>query len=244
MKVCHFTSVHPVDDIRIFHKECVSLAEAGFDVYLVATNGENDIHKGVKVVSTNSKKRGRLGRMVFTSREVYHKALEIDADIYHFHDPELLRFANRLKRKGKIVVYDAHEDLPRQIMAKDWIPLFMRKFVSKYVEWSENLAVKNLSVVVAATPHIENRFRKVTAKTVAICNYPILSEFDYQLNPNRFKNEICYVGGISEMRGIRQLMDALDRLPDVTLNLAGLFANESLKDQITALKAWKRVVKR
>ena len=133
MKVCHFTSVHRSNDIRIFHKECSSLANNDFEVYLVASNTDNYELNGVHVVNATHKKRKRLARMLFTTREVYQKALEINADVYHFHDPELLPFALKLKRKGKIVIYDAHEDVPKQVMDKHWIPILMRKFISKLI---------------------------------------------------------------------------------------------------------------
>lgn len=35
IKVCHMASAHGIEDDRIFHKECVSLAKAGYEVYLV-----------------------------------------------------------------------------------------------------------------------------------------------------------------------------------------------------------------
>ncbi len=90
--VCHLTSVHPVEDVRIFHKECVSLAKHGFDVTLVAC-GEpayKQNKNGVNVVSLDVPVKNRFERMTKRTRAVYKKALEVDADIYHFHDPELL----------------------------------------------------------------------------------------------------------------------------------------------------------
>src|SRR5690606_34947857 len=99
--------------------------------------------------------------MIKTSKAVYKKAISLDADIYHFHDPELLRFALRIKRKGKKVVYDAHEDVPRQIMAKYWIPNFFRKIISILVENYENYVSKRIHGVVVSTPHIRKRFEKV-----------------------------------------------------------------------------------
>ena len=35
IKVCHMTSAHQPGDTRIFQKECVSLAKAGYQVFLV-----------------------------------------------------------------------------------------------------------------------------------------------------------------------------------------------------------------
>ena len=48
-KVCHVTSVHESDDLRIFDKECISLAKnKDMKVYLVA-RGESRIEQGVSV---------------------------------------------------------------------------------------------------------------------------------------------------------------------------------------------------
>ena len=53
-RVCHLTSVHSSDDTRVFHKECVSLARAGYDVTLVAP-GESREEQGVHIVGVGEK---------------------------------------------------------------------------------------------------------------------------------------------------------------------------------------------
>lgn len=241
MKVCHFTSAHQPGDIRIFHKECVSLARAGHEVYLVAANTEEKVQHGVQIVSASVPASGRISRMIKTSKAVYKKALSLDAEIYHFHDPELLRFALRLKRKGKKVIYDAHEDVPRQILAKFWIPKLFRKLISVCFEWYENYVAKRVSAVVVSTPHIRERFLKINPNTVDVCNYPLVDELMEPSDWNEKHNEICYVGGISEVRGINQLMDALAFIPSVRLNLAGNFSNETLEAQVREKEKWNMV---
>jgi hypothetical protein len=53
--------------------------------------------------------------------QVYRKALKTDADIYHLHDPELMPLGLLLKLQRKKVIYDVHENLPKQISIKHWI---------------------------------------------------------------------------------------------------------------------------
>lgn len=241
IKVCHFTSAHKPNDIRIFHKECVSLAKAGYEVFLVSAY-ESEIPSGeVTFVPAGSKSRGRISRMLYTAKEVYRAAKALDADVYHFHDPELLRFGLKLKRQGKKVIYDAHEDVPRQIMAKYWIPKVFRKLISANFERYENRVAKRLDAVVVSTPHIRKRFIQLNPKTVDVCNYPLLDELMEPTSWNNKQDEICYVGGISLVRGISELMDALAVLPDVRLNLAGNFSNGELEGSIRAKEAWNRV---
>jgi glycosyltransferase involved in cell wall biosynthesis len=238
MKVCHFTSAHNSDDIRIFHKECVSLAEAGHEVYLVTAQSDGQRHKNVQLVSANSIKRGRLGRMIFTAREVYKHALALDADVYHFHDPELLRFARRLKRKGKKVIYDAHEDLPRQILGKDYLKF--KGVVSRIVERYENRVSKKVDYVITATPFIAKRFLEINEKSLDVNNFPLLSEMDLQDSGSlKVPNKVCFIGGISRIRGIQELVESLAGT-DIVLDLAGTIPDDFAKC-LALSDGWKNV---
>jgi glycosyltransferase involved in cell wall biosynthesis len=240
MKVCHITSVHSSTDIRIFQKECRSLAKAGYDVHLVAPNVENHSLHGVHIHGFTPNHNGRLSRMTKTAKQAYLIAKELNADLYHFHDPEILPHGYTLKKAGKIVIYDAHEDVPRQIMAKYWIPTFLRKVVSICFEKYENRIAKRLSAVVAATPHIANRFKSINPNSIDACNYPLLEELLEPSDWNDKENEICYVGGISEYRGIFPLLDAMKNLEVARLNLAGTFSPVELEIKVKNHISWKK----
>jgi glycosyltransferase involved in cell wall biosynthesis len=241
IKVCHLTSAHKPDDVRIFHKECSSLASAGFTVFLVAANCEMKVVNGVQIVGVKAPVFGRYTRMLNTSRKVYEKALSLNADIYHFHDPELLPYGLKLKKKGKIVIYDAHEDVPKQILGKYWINKYLRKSVAAIFKKYEDNIAKRLDYILTATPFIRDRFKKINHLTTDINNYPLLSELSEETNWGKKKNEICYIGGISVIRGIGQLIDSMDDTEGFRLNLAGNFSPESLRAEIISKAAWGRV---
>src|SRR5690242_12790488 len=98
MKAVHLTSVHPRYDTRIFLKECRSLAAAGHNVTLVVADGNGSEERdGVHILDVG-KPRGRASRMLQTVNAVYQAAVKLRANVYHLHDPELLRIAGRLQR--------------------------------------------------------------------------------------------------------------------------------------------------
>ena len=239
-KICHLTSAHPALDVRIFEKECVSLADQGYEVHLVVAQGESQQLKGVSITSVKATQKGRFNRMFNTAQAVCEAGLALDADIYHLHDPELLRFALKLKRRGKVVIYDAHEDLPRQIMGKYWIPKYLRSIASRVVEALENFVVRRLSAVVVATPFIAERFKPLNSETVVVHNFP-KQEGEF-IAPSFDKKQVCYAGGITKNRGVDVLVEALSFLPeDYKLLLAGKYSPEQFRAELTEINGWEQV---
>lgn len=241
MKCCHLTSVHPYSDTRIFVKECSSLAKAGFDVTLIAPAEKDVVINGVKIIAVK-KPSSRFMRVMTTVNDVYRKALAVDAGIYHFHDPELIRIGLKLKRKGKKVIYDVHEDVPRQLLAKYYLPEFSRRSISERFEKYEDDAAKRFDQIIVVTPLLEQRFKALNKNTTQVCNFPSLEEFGVtETSWSKRKKETCYVGGISVIRGIREMVNALENT-DTTLHLAGSFSPPSLRDEIKKMDGWSRVM--
>ena len=227
-KLCHMTDIHQQEDIRIFHKECTSLAEHGYDVYQVS-KGRTYESKGVHMVGIGEVSGSRLLRMTRAARKVYETAGKLDADLYHFHDPELLPYGLKLKKQGKKVIFDSHEDVPAQIMDKDWIPKPLRKIVSTLYRLYETHAVRHLDAVVAATPYIAKQFKGRAKKVVVINNYPKLDDIRFHDTPFQERESvICYAGGISDIRGEKIMTEAMKSV-DGTLILAGEHPVEEMK---------------
>lgn len=51
IKVCILTTVHPLFDTRIFHKEAKTLVKAGYYVTLIVQHDKNDVVDGVKIIA-------------------------------------------------------------------------------------------------------------------------------------------------------------------------------------------------
>ena len=229
-KICHFTSAHEALDDRIFLKECVSLRKAGYDVYIVA-KGDDSIRDGVTIKGCGFSKN-KLQRLFFFAKHVYKIAKSLDCDVYHFHDPELLPYGIKLKKLGKKVIFDSHEDVPAQILDKEWIPSLFRKIVSKLYKKYESKAVRMLDAVVVATPHIAEQFEGRTGKIVVIHNYPKLDDIVFHEKTFEQRERIaCYAGGINELRGEKVMLDSMKNV-DATLILAGDHDKSTLENGI------------
>jgi len=238
IKICHFTSVHPANDCRIFDKECTSLAKAGYDVYLIAPNAIDEIKNGVHIIGVPEYNTNRWYRMLILSKNIYKKALSFNADIYHFHDPELLIYALRLKKKGKKVIFDSHENVPSDILEKEWIPKFLRNPIANIYMFFEKRCLKNLDAVISVTPILTNRIKKINANTFQITNYPIVDE--KFIDKREWGASICFAGGISKQWMHENLIKALFSIKDITYNLAGVSSEKYMKT-LVQLESWNKV---
>ncbi len=241
-KVCHLSSVHNRYDTRVLLKECTSLNNYGFEVHLVVADGKGFENYNGILIHDVGKQNGRLNRFFKSTKAVFRKGLEIDAELYHFHDAELMPFGVKLKNKGKRVIYDSHEDLPRQLMSKNYINYFLRKPLAMVLEWYEDHCSKKYDAIIAATPFINDRFKKINEKSVNINNYPLLDEFkvDQQNGNDEKGNDVCFIGGITEIRGLTNVVKALVDC-NVRLHLAGGIDPEAYKERLMREPQWSKV---
>lgn len=242
--ITHISTVHPAFDVRIFHKQCKSLAKQGFNVNLVVTHSKEEVVDDVHIIPLPTFK-GRLTRILVKPFLAFSRALKTQADLFHFHDPELIPMGLLLKILGKKVIYDVHEDVPSQILDKHWIPSPFRKFISGIFREIEDFSSRTFDGIVAATPYITNNFLKRNENAININNYPLIEElFDLKAAEGRKKTHekiICYVGSITKKRGIFELIKALEGT-DIKLYLAGTTSPKSLINVLQNEKGWKNVV--
>ena len=243
--VVHLTSAHARYDTRIFLKMCCSLAEVSdYKVSLVVADGlGNEIKNSVYIYDVGTKFQNRFSRMVLTVNKVFEKAISLNADIYHLHDPELMPIGYKLKKLGKKVIFDAHEDLPNQILSKHYLSPLMRKILSFTAKHTESYYCKFFDgVIVAAEPSIKDKFLKINSNTVVINNYPILEEFVKLPIDKKIPNQVCYVGGLARTRGIVEIIQAIAMTKNpCKLILAGDFSDIELEKEVKGLSGWKNV---
>jgi len=233
-KICHITTVHYALDTRIFHKECSSLNQSGFEVYLIAPGQQDNKTMGINIVSIPSTK-SRMKRIFVSQGYALIRALQIKANIYHFHDPELIITGLLLKLLGKKVIYDVHEDYRKHIKSKFWIPRLFRSMIAIIFGMVESLASKTFDGLVVATPYIRTIFDQEHIAIVQ--NFPIITEFiknetQVKLIP---RENFVYVGSLSEIRGLKEMVEAIMALPtefEGKLMLAGTFQPNDLKEKI------------
>ena len=237
IRVCHMTSVHSPEDGRIFRKECSSLAAAGYDTFLIQ-QGDSYEKNGVHVVGYGKPATNRLKRMFRTSGRVYKLALQVDADIYHFHDPELLRIGKKLKRKGKKVIFDSHEDTAALIREKKYIPGILRKPVSNLYRKYERHICRKLDAVIYVTPNFEDYFTKLNKNCVMITNYPIVDKTIG--TPNYKGKRLFFAGMVIPLWHHHDILESISRIEGVSYTLCGN-ANQEYLLMLKKMKGWERV---
>jgi glycosyltransferase involved in cell wall biosynthesis len=229
--VCMLTSVHTVWDTRIFHREAKTLRQAGFQVTLIATGVDSRrTPEGIDIIGLN-RPRWRVGRALNWPALV-KIALNTGADIYHFHDPDLLLAALFLQKYSrKPVIYDNHDPYVEAILAREWLPFWLRPLIAKVFDPLEKYVATRLTATIVANDIQLQRFPQATL----ISNYPDLIPFQLNQHPPRDPRTVVYAGSLSEARGMFDLVAIarLLRARKITLHVLGPFPNPALARQVT-----------
>ena len=208
-KVAHLTTVHTRFDNRIFYKECKSLAMAGYEVVLIATHGleeAEEVIDGVKLRMV-PKPKSRLTRMTRTAWQVITIALAEKPTIFHIHDPELLPWVQFLRLLNKVVVYDMHENVPKQLLTKPWIPRAIRPLLSFLFKNFERLFLTGIPVVYAEESY--PRDYQWVDKSVVVLNMPLTEQLLKLKEPKYSRPTVGYIGGVVLIRGSVVTLEAL-----------------------------------
>ena len=197
-RVVHMTTVHHPYDPRIYYKQCLSLKKAGFDVTLIAQGDTND----QRVKSVNhirlKKYQSRIKRMLFGVFSAYKEAKKLQADIYHFHDPELLIVGWLLKKKDNIVIYDIHEDYVTSILQKKYLPKVLRRFLASVYKLLEKWLTRKMELCLA-----EKYYQEIYPQGKCILNYPAYDQrlAHHQWDEQSVTSKLLYTGNVTEDRG-------------------------------------------
>lgn len=250
-KVCHLTTVHNRYDKRILRKECRYLSNH-YEVYLIVADGQGDeLYNGVNIRDVG-KSKNRFWRMLNATRRMLKKAILINANLYHIHDSELWPIAMRLKRLGKKVIFDAHEDFPNDLYNAPYLNdnilkrTFTKHVIIPLLRYYQKYVFKRLDALIAATPYIQKCIEKLNSKTVVVYNYfdvnnPFISTNKIEITKLPKFHYIVYGGTISSSYGVKNIVESLKFTKNVMLYMCGRFASDGYRHLLESLPEWQYV---
>jgi glycosyltransferase involved in cell wall biosynthesis len=240
MRVCLLSSVHRALDNRVFYREARTLTRAGHDVTLIAVHDRDEVRDGVRIMGLPDVARRRRPGVW---RTLARRARETHADLYHFHDPELLFVAPLLARRTcRPTIYDVHEAYPEFFAVKDYLPAWLRYPMAWTFRALEPRLAGLHNALVFADDFTPNAFSRVRKPKVVLPNFPdadLVDAGSHELSTVATREPlVLYLGGLERNRGSRLMIEALAqvhaRRPDARLLHVGHFMPPELKREFTA----------
>ena len=258
-KVCHLSYNHGPFDDRIYWKELITLKEAGYEViHICVGDEEKDFisEEGVRIIQVKhivSKHNIWMKRILhfFLSNEtinaILRKTIEVEADIYHYHDLQLNALVKKIKKlpNRPKVIYDSHEAYHLQLQKDDVNNIFikyLRQLVVQLISKWELSSAKKCDLIIVTAPYLYYYFKKRTPFVPSI----IIYNYSYFNNSHALSNlteekiyDFIYSGEISEIRGISEIVKAFSLLkvqkPNSKMLLVGPFVKKEYLNELSNL---------
>lgn len=237
-KICHLTSVHQRFDGRIFQKECKSLQTAGYEVSLIVADGKGDqVVDNISIYDVGLE-IGRMNRFVKTTEKIRKRAVALNCDVYHFHDPDLIFTGLSLKKRGKKVIFDMHENIPGDIEEKEYIHPLLRNILSLFYRKLEIHAVKKFDGVVSTRESINERLKLYNSNIELVTNFPIVDKIIEK--ERNFSPTISFAGAVVSQWRHKEIINAIENIDNIQYQLAGP-AGDRYLNELKSLKGWRKV---
>ncbi len=241
--ICHITTSHAPEDTRIFQRECRSLCEKGYRVSLIARVMKKSVpytHDGVDIIPIRYI-LGKAGRKLILPKIAVQRAVKLKADIYHFHDPELMPWMCIMAKNYPVkIVWDAHE-LYSATIKEFYIrnPGMLAAVVAKYYTRFERLWCANFSAVIAVSEPIRQVYENIGASNcVTVRNTIDLGMIPSPASQKDTHFSMIVSGTTNSSRCIVELIQAYrlakKRIPKIRLNLIPHFDSQKDEDAIRA----------
>jgi glycosyltransferase involved in cell wall biosynthesis len=240
MKACLLSSVHIALDNRLFYREARSLVKAGYDVTLIAVHPATEVRQGVKIIGLPQVPRWQRPRLWL---QLLRLALAEQADLYHFHDPELLLVTPWLRLlTGRPTVYDVHEVYTDFIQVKDYMPAWLRYPIAWVFRWLEPLLARLQSGLIFSDDEIAKTFAHLRKPKTTLFNFPARFFIERAITETKEIADrppvVLHLGGHERNRGTRLMIAAfaqvLEVMPEARLTLVGHFMPPELQAEVQA----------
>ena len=238
----HVAAIHRVNDTRIYLRQAYRLNILGFDTLVIHNHPDSSSQEKPSCHASSIYHFTRLpkARFFFGLKLVFF-LISSRPNVIHFHEPDLLVWLPlmRLVFSRTVFIYDVHEDLQSQILDSKKIPFILKPLFIYGSIFFEILAVSLCHVIAVATPQIlKKKHFRLSNNLCLLPNYPLEARCEILCEPKRFR--LTYIGGISIIRGIMSILDAIVLDSSIKLTLAGPI-EEGLIVQLQEHPAWKQV---
>ena len=247
---------HDLYDDRIYWKEAVTLAHAGYDVHFVLAGEEDDrgtTAEGIRFVrlQRDSLRAGTILNYVAKRTpgglydRMFRAAAGLRADVYHIHDLRVNRLGKRLRRlpHHPRIIYDVHEPYPENI--RDYWPAgglkgILRRPVATLTRRWERRAAADYDLIITTEENMRDRFRDYFPdKPVEIIyNYTDLPAAGESGSKTEKEYDAIYTGGITVHRGAMKILEALPAVrkqkSDLRVLFLGTWFPHGLKEEMAA----------
>lgn len=226
LKICFVSSMHDWNDDRIFERAALGLASLGHEVIYVSPAEKDMKVEGVFIKAIP--KRNRFKKHLFGPFEAFRQMKKIEADLYHFYNPNMMWMMRRWAKKGHAVFIDIHENYEARVDALP-LPSWLRNKAVGWYRKLENWFCRSYNGITVVTETMANKLSPSGTPVLVVDNVPYLKRLaTVQLAERKDKRPTIITSGSHSagrncMKAVEALPLIVKSIPNVKMKFVGRF---------------------